>query len=142
MDLINELRNWMDLELKEWQNYSKQLASFKELSQFLNVFSPEEVIEINTCEREIIKMSEGLAKVKNVVSTEDIHLFGIDTLSKLLDDSERNREVVCFFIENKRAETFKVRLSIWQLLFYPYDSARFLVYKCAHKIMMRRLSKY
>jgi len=141
MKSIFELRIWMDIEIKEWKSYSKQLASFKEIPQFLDLFSNKDIVEINNTEREIVKLLERLFKIEKIISTDEVYLFGIDKAIETLKDSERSRKIIWLFIEKSKTNVFKIKPTVWNFLFYPYKTMKFILAKYIHRLRMKRLDK-
>jgi len=122
-------------EIKAWEGYKRTLKNFRDAPQFLEVFSSEEVKNINYCDRVMTEMISHLAQSRDYLS-KDISLMS--WICKIVQQSEVTRRDFFLFIEGWRADIFKkVKITFGQILFYPLASAKFLLFKYIHKIFWR-----
>jgi hypothetical protein len=142
MEIINDLKKQVEVEIFAWKEYVTILYYFRKIPAFLEIFSSDEIIDINSMGRSIAMLSRNLlAMLNNIISLGGSFLIGAKELKELLEESKKERLRVWFFIEEKKIKIFRIRPTFCQFLSHPYASVKFILDGRAHKKMLQKMAE-
>lgn len=117
------------------------LSHIREYPNFLQTFSPDEIVGINLQERSISKIISRLNSIKELISLGNFKFVTDGNVKERLKDAEAQIDEVSAFVEAQKARLpeFKPGVLLW--IIAPYSVIYQFIFGILHKAKMKKMKK-
>ncbi len=119
--MLNELRN--------------EIIRFKEIPQFLEVFSYEDIEKMNLEEREIAKNLQKITEIKRAIRSGYIELLTDESISEMFSETKERVIGLWIFIERMKSKVYAMNVTLDQFIFYPISTTIFFIGRYRYRRM-------
>jgi hypothetical protein len=123
------------------QVFKDELTLIIDHPEALKIFSGEEIVSINLVHRGIPDFEEGIKKLKQSLSIENLRFITSGTAREKIKEIEAEVEKLSQFTDFQKAKIPKPKPGLLFWLLTPYTTLSYLGRESIHKARMRKLEK-